>query len=187
MRRFAFVFSLFCFVLVLSARAQVTESATARQFTIDAGGMGSFFIPGDGSHPLYGNSAQYLGGVGTYVDLHLTHWVQLEGEARWLRFTPYSGEQQSNYLIGPRVPVVQFGRAQLYGKALIGAGRMTFPNHYGYGTFTALAFGGSLDYRLSRKVTFRAVDFEFQDWPKFLPGFNIHPYGVSVGLAYRVF
>jgi hypothetical protein len=172
---------------VIGAHGQAPPSAIGRRFTINAGGMGSVFAPGDGSNPVYGNGAHVLGGLGTYVDLHFSHWVQVEGEARWLRFTPYSGEHQDHYLIGPRVPVLQFGRATLFGKALIGAGRMTFPNHYGYGTFTTLAFGGSLDYQLSRKVTFRAVDFEIQDWPKFLPNFTIHPYGVSVGLAYRVF
>lgn len=174
-------------VAVLAAKAQVIESADVRTFSINAGGMVSGYVPNDGNAPLYGPSANYLLGVGTYVDLHFTHWIQLEGEARWLRFHQYAGENQDNYLIGPKVPVVRFGRGDVYGKAMIGAGKMTFPNKYGYGTFTVLAFGGGVDYRLSRKVTLRAVDFEYQDWPKFLPGFNIHPYGVSVGMAYRVF
>ena len=174
-------------VATLSAKAQVIESANVRTFSLNAGGMVSGFVPNDGSAPVYGTGASYLLGVGTYVDLHFTHWIQVEGEARWLRFNQYAGENQDNYLIGPKVPVVRFGRANVYGKAMIGAGKMTFPNKYGYGTFTALAFGGGVDYRLSRKVTLRAVDFEYQDWPKFLPNFSIHPYGVSVGMAYRVF
>ena len=171
----------------MTARAQVAETATVRTFAVNAGGFGSVFWPNDGSNPPYGESANYLLGLGTYVDLRFTHWFQVEGEARWLHFNEYAGENQSTYLIGPKVPVVRFGRADIYGKALIGVGRMTFPNNYGYGSFTALAFGGGADYRLSRKVTLRAVDFEFQDWPKFLPGFSIHPYGASVGMSYRVF
>ena len=186
MKRSAVVFFVFC-LAVVAANAQAVESATERQFTISAGGMGSAFAPNDGSHPVYGKSADYLVGLGTYVDLHFTHWFQVEGEARWLYFHQYAGEHQSTYLIGPKVPIKRLGRSQVYGKALIGLGRMTFPNNYGYGSFTALAFGGGVDYRLSRKVTLRAVDFEFQDWPDFLPGFNIHPYGVSVGMSYRVF
>lgn len=149
--------------------------------------MLSGFVPNDGSHPPYTKSANYLAGLGTYVDLHFTHWVQIEGEARWLRLNQYAGEHIDNYLIGPRVPIYQSGRKYFYGKAMIGMGKMTFPSNYGYGTFTALAFGGGMDYRLSPKVTLRAVDFEFQDWPSFLPNASIRPYGVSVGMAYRVF
>jgi len=187
MKRSTAVLFVLWFAVAAAAKAQVVESANARQFAINVGGMGSAVWPNDGNHPPYGNSADYLLGVGTYVDLHFTHWFQVEGEARWLYFHQYAGEHQDTYLIGPKVPIKRFGSAQIYGKALIGLGRMTFPNNYGNGSFTALAFGGGMDYRVSRKVTFRAVDFEFQDWPDFLPDFNIHPYGVSVGMSYRVF
>ena len=187
MKRSALVVFLLCVAIPFAAWAQVEESATARQFTITAGGFGSAFFPNDGSNPPYGSAANHLIGLGTYVDVHFTHWVQIEGEARWLRFEQYSGEHMDHYLAGPKVPIHQFGRANVYGKAMIGVGKMTFPNKYGYGTFTALAFGGGVDYKLSRKLTFRAVDFEFQDWPKFLPNASIRPYGVSVGMSYRVF
>jgi len=187
MKRSAVVLFVLFLAAAISATAQATEPAEVRTFTISAGGMGSAFWPNDGSHPAYGKGADYLIGWGTYVDLHFTHWVQVEGEARWLRFHEYAGEHQDHYLIGPKVPIKRWGNTQFYGKALIGAGKMTFPNNYGYGTFTALAFGGGIDYRLSPKVTFRPIDFEFQDWPRFLPDFNIHPYGVSMGMSYRVF
>ncbi|HWG19609.1 MAG TPA: outer membrane beta-barrel protein [Terracidiphilus sp.] len=175
-----------CFLLLTTAaglrtaHAQVVEAATARQFRLDAGGMVSGFQSGEDS--------DFLVGGGTYVDVHFTHWIQLEGEARWLRFNQYYGEHQSNYLIGPRVPIRQLGsRSEIYGKALIGMGKMTFPFGYGYGSFTALAFGATVDYRLSRKVTLRVVDFEYQDWPKWLNNSALYPYGVSAGASYRVF
>ncbi len=186
MTRCAVVFFLLCFVSSIAAGAQASESATGRQFSITGGGAASVFRPGGGSHPVWGTGTNYLAGVGTYVDFHFTHWVQVEGEARWLRFHEYAGEHQDNYLIGPKVPVMQLGGAQVYGKALIGLGKMTFPNHVGYGTFTALAFGGGTDYKLSRKVTVRG-DFEFQDWPNFLPGQAMRPWGLTAGMAYRVF
>ncbi len=166
--------------------AQVTESATARQFTITAGGIGSLFSPND-SHAPYGPGAGHIYGVGTYVDVHFTRWFQVEGEARWLRIEEYYGEHMDNYLIGPKVPVYRVGRAQTYGKVMVGLGKMTFPYNYGYGSFTALAYGGGIDYKLSRKLTVRAVDFEFQQWPKWLNDTSLYPYGVSVGMAYRVF
>lgn len=180
MRRSALFF--LCVVIALPALAhgQATESATARQLTISAGGFASGFQPDEGPNNLYG--------LGTYVDAHFTHWLQLEGEARWLRFNQYAGEHEDTYLIGPKVPIKQLGRrSELYGKAMIGLGKMTFPFNYGYGTFTALAFGGGLDYSLSRKMTLRAVDFEYQDWPKWLNNNSLYPYGISVGVAYKIF
>jgi Outer membrane protein beta-barrel domain len=185
-RAFLFFISLF-FSAVTSANAQVIESAAARQFRIDAGAMGSIFAPNDNVPNLYGPGAGHLYGVGTYVDMHFTHWFQLEGEARWLRIGQFYGEHQDNYLIGPKVPLYRIGRAQTYGKVMIGLGKETFPHNAGYGSFTALAYGAGLDYRLSRKFTVRAVDFEFQEWPKWLNNTQLYPYGVSVGMAYRVF
>lgn len=183
MRRSAVVL---CFVALLffcgvrTGSAQVVESATARQLTITAGGIASGF-QSDDDHA-------YLVGAGTFVDVHFTHWIQLEGEARWLRWNSYYGEHEDNYLIGPRVQVWRFGsKTQVYGKALIGYGKMTFPFNYGYGSFTALAFGGTVDYHLTRKLTIRALDVEYQDWPVWLNNRSLQPYGVSVGAAYRVF
>ena len=182
MRRSAFVFILIFLMGAAQARiarAQAVEAAKTRTFHIDVGGMVSGFQPADGPNDLVG--------AGTYVDFHFSHWVQLEAEGRWLRWNQYYGEHQDNYLIGPRVPVWRVGRkGEVYGKALIGTGKMTFP-FGGYGTFTALAFGGNLDFRVTRKVTFRAVDFEYQDWPVWLPNQSLQPYGVSMGVAYRVF
>lgn len=162
-----------------AGRAQAVESATTRGFYIDAGAMASGFSPGDRRHPVIG--------AGTYIDFHFTHWIQVEAEGRWMPWHGYYGETQSNYLIGPRVPVYHLGRrGQLYGKALIGLGKMDFA-FGGYGSFTALAFGGGLDYKLTRKLTWRPVDFEYQYWPVWIQNDSLHPYGFSTGMAYRVF
>ena len=187
MKKSAVVLLLLCLGAAIAAHAQSAESATARTFSITAGGMASGFYPNDGSSQAYGPGTDHLIGLGTYVDVHFTHWVQVEAEGRWLRLDESAGEHQDHYLIGPKVPIHQFGRAGLYGKALIGIGKMTFPNNYGYGSFTAFAFGGGIDYKLSRRVTLRAVDFEFQDWPNFLSSTSLYPLGVSVGMAYKVF
>ena len=190
MRRSAFLLICVLIATAVSAASQATESATARQFSITAGGFGSGFQPGKGQivpglRADQGNN--YLVGIGTYVDVHFTHWIQIEGEARWLRFNEYAGEHEDNYLIGPKVPIHQFGRANAYGKVMIGLGKMTFPSNYGYGTFTALAYGGGVDYKLTRKLSVRAIDFEFQQWPVWLNNSSLYPYGVSVGVGYKVF
>lgn len=178
MKRSVLVLLLFLTAATGLSRAQAEPSAYARQLTITAGGMASGFQPDEGNSDLIG--------VGTFVDVHFTHWVQIEGEARWLRWNQYYGEHQDNYLIGPRVPIRQFRRSELFGKALIGYGKMTFPFGYGYGTFTDLAFGATLDYHLTRKLTVRP-DFEYQYWPSFLNNTSLKPYGVSLGVGYRVF
>jgi len=182
MRRSAFVFLLFLFLgfAARSAGAQAVESADTGTFSVSVGGMASGFDPGQGHNVLIG--------AGTYVDVHFTHWVQLEGEARWLRWNQYYGLHEDHYLIGPRVPVMRIGgKTQVYGKAMFGLGKETFPFGYGYGSFSALAFGGSMDYRMSRRVTLRAIDFEWQYWPKWLNNKSLYPYGISAGVAYRVF
>ena len=190
--------SMWAVMAAVPACAQAVEAARARQLSLTAGGMVSGFSP-DYSDPGY-DGTNYLFGGGTYVDLHLSHWVQIEAEGRWLRIPVFlnSTENQSNYLIGPRVPIKRFGKFQTYGKALIGLARMTFPqgDFYTTGHFTDLAFGGTVDYRLNRRWSIRALDFEYQDWPKFVPkdprvanspSTSLQPYGLSIGVGYRVF
>lgn len=168
--------------------AQAVPDAFGRQLKISAGAMASEFSPQDANQKNYYSDGSELIGAGAYVDVHFRHWIQLEGEGRWLRWNGYGGESQDQYLIGPRVPVKRLGkRGQLYGKALVGYGKMTFPLNFGYGTFTDIAFGGTLEYDLTRKVTLRAADFEYQDWPKWLNNGSLSPYGVSMGVSYRVF
>jgi hypothetical protein len=184
----------------IPAGAQAVEAARARQLTLTAGGMISGFNP-DYADPNY-DGTNFLFGGGTYIDFHLSHWVQIEAEGRWLRIPIAIGsnENQSNYLIGPRVPIKRFGKFQTYGKVLIGEAKMTFPEgnpgNYTTGSFTALAFGATLDYKLNRRWSIRAIDFEYQDWPKFIPkdpaapngpSTSLQPYGISVGVGYRVF
>ena len=184
----------------IPAGAQAVEAARARRLTLTAGGTISGFNP-DYADPAY-DGTNFLFGGGAYVDLHLSHWVQIEAEGRWLRIPTFidSNENQSNYLIGPRVPIKQFGKFETYGKVLIGLARMTFPaqNPFNYttGRFTDLAFGGTVDYKLNRRWSIRAIDFEYQDWPKFIPkdptvanspSTSLQPYGISVGVGYRIF
>ena len=70
---------------------------------ITAGGFASAFNPHDSSNAFYPSESNYLVGLGTYVDVHFSRWVQVEGEARWLRFNGFAGENQDNYLIGPKL------------------------------------------------------------------------------------
>jgi len=136
-------------------------------------------------YPVAGTVNQPLFGPGAFVDVRFRRWVQLEGEARWLRFNRPNDIHQDNYLVGPRIPVYRFWKATLYGKALGGFSRMDLG--YGYhGNFTAIAFGGGMDIKLTRKISIRAFDGEYQYWPSW-GNTKLTPYGASAGISYKIF
>jgi hypothetical protein len=177
------IFAFICAVLsfaALSARAQVVPSANSSSFTLNAGGLGSMFQPDYAGEGIAQTSPNRLLGPGAYVDAHFSRWLQIEGEARWLRFNEYLGISQNTYLIGPRIPITTFHRLTPYGKVLVGLGNGSFLN----GSSFVVAYGGGVDYRLSRRFTVRAFDFEYQQWTV-TP--TLWPYGGSVGLSYKIF
>lgn len=182
--------ALFCILLAaasLSAHAQVVPSATGRQFSLTAGALASAFQPDYGGGFVAQASSNRLYGVGAYVDVKFTRWIQLEGEGRWLRFNQFADIHQDNYLIGPRIPIHRFWRATPYGKVLVGYGKMNFEYGEVYGRFTDIAYGGGVDVKLTRRISLRAFDFEYQQWPKWINNQSLKPYGASVGLGYKIF
>lgn len=180
-------------ILSLAAAAAISLAALAlphaaqAQAYATAGGPGSYFSAGGGVSAFesdYGK--RYIGGGYADVDMH-PHWrYGFEVEGRWLRIHTDESVTQSNYLIGPHVNIKQFGPAVVYGKFLVGGSRMTFPFNYGYGTFFTMAPGGGVDIRLGDRWTVRAPDFEYQVWNDFGSYGSLHPYGVSIGLTYRI-
>jgi hypothetical protein len=185
------IFAFFCFagfLAVVSAHAQVVPAATSRTFSVSAGALGSMFQP---DYAGNGFSAQTspnrLYGPGAYVDVHFSRWVQLEAEGHWLRYNQFhqpgdpTGNGESTYLIGPRIPIVTYHRITPYGKFLVGMGTADFLTG---GNAFVLDYGGGVDYRLTRRFTLRAFDFEYQQW-HLTP--TLYPYGGSVGLSYKIF
>jgi hypothetical protein len=178
----------------LSARAQAVPSAYEQRFTINVGLLGSAFQPDYAAGAFAQTSPNRLYGPGAYVDVKLTRYVQIEAEARWLRFNPYLDIREDNYLIGPRLPIekLRYKRANPYAKVLIGNSRMNFEYSGAYNHYTDIAFGGGVDIKLTKKITIRAIDFEYQMWPNWpnIPGYlntTLSPYGGSVGISYKVF
>jgi len=182
MKRSTRLFLFFALVFLgagsINIKAQVVPSAFRKPFSLTAGGMVSGFQPNYGPNKLLG--------MGAYVDLNLFHGVGIEAEGRWLRFHSYQNITQDNYLIGPRVKVLHFWRAQPYVKVLVGFGKMNFENNIATGRFTDISYGGGVDLRVTRRITLRAVDLEYQQWPKFLSS-SLYPYGASMGIGYRIF
>jgi hypothetical protein len=177
------LFGSFCVLALLVAAvsrggAQVAPSAYARQFSLTAGGLASAF------QPDYGPT--YLYGVGAYIDVKFTRWAQVEAEGRWLRFNQYANIYEDNYLIGPRVPIRRIWKANTYAKVLGGYGIMNFEYNFAHGRFYNIAFGGGADIKLTKRISWRAIDAEYQVWPDWVQG-SLKPYGLSTGVSYRVF
>jgi opacity protein-like surface antigen len=179
------IIALSCLVLfsaAASARAQVAPAAYRRGMSIHAGGEASVFQPDYAGGGSAQTSPNRLYGIGGYADVHFTRWVQIEAEGRWLRFNEFQNIGQNTYLIGPKVPIIDFHRWDPYGKFLIGWGSGT--GNWLNGRATTFAYGGGLEYRLTRRLTLRPIDFEYEKWHT-RP--TLSPYGASAGLSYRVF
>lgn len=130
----------------------------------------------------YGHTT--LGGLMTYADANFTWRYGVEGEARTLRYHADEGVTQSSYMVGPRAYLLS-GNMRPYAKALIGVGKMTFPFKYATGSYVAYGGGAGVDWLVGDRLIVRVVDFEYQMWPQFTYG-EITPYGISVGISYRV-
>jgi len=158
----------------------VVPSADRRQFSITAGALGTAYQPDFTNTQGVHSNPDYLFGAGAYVDVRFTRWIQIEAESHWLRFNPNLSFSENNYLAGFRVPLRRFGRATPYAKVLYGFGSADFLN----GRASDLALGGGVDYRLTKKFSLRAIDFEYQRW-RTTP--TLTPYGFNVGIGYKIF
>jgi hypothetical protein len=175
-----FLFVVFCFS-ALSTEAQVEPAAYKSAFSLSAGGEGSMFQPDYAGTGIAATSPQRLYGVGAYVDAHFNRWIGAEAEGRWLHFNEFENIGQNTYMIGPRVPIWEFHHLEPYGKFLVGWGSGS--GGWLTGRAGAFAYGGGVDYHLSRKLTVRAFDFEYQQW-RVNP--TLWPYGGSVGISYTI-
>ena len=115
--------------------------------------------------------------------------MQPEFEVRFLRFNEYNNVDENTYSLGERVPIMTFHKFTPYGKVLAGLGNASWLS----GTAFVLTYGGGVDLKLTRRISLRAVDFEYQQWPSWrdptLTSTNstLKPYGASVGIGYRIF
>lgn len=165
---------------VTASHAQVVASATSQRYSVTVGGLGSFYQPNYAGAGIAQDSPTHLYGIGAFVDLRVNRWVQIEARGNWLRFNQYLAISEDSYLIGPRLPLHRFGRATPYAKALVGLGSGSYLD----GIAFAYAYGGGVDYRLTKKISVRAIDFEYQQW-RTTPALS--PYGFSAGISYKVF
>jgi opacity protein-like surface antigen len=172
-------------VLPRLAQAQAEPSGFEDRHSLWVGGECSYV---SASFPY--QSGQHIYGCGVFTNMRWTPHFDLEGNARWLPYGGFAGTTESSYVAGPRYIFRRFGKIQPYGKFLVGAGVIHYPYNIGDNTYFALAPGGGVNYRASRRLTFRA-EYEYQVWinsPGFAnePGHTLKPNGFHVGLAYRL-
>jgi hypothetical protein len=173
-----------CLGVVRIASAQAVPAADAGGMRLSAGGTVSGYELGYGQVKLLGGTA--------FVDADTLRHFGFEGEARWLTYHlpseqkgPAADEHASTYLAGLRYSRY-YGRFQPYVKGLVGIGQFNYPYNFAKETDLVLAPGGGFDFRLSRRIRLRAVDFEYQIWPQFTFG-TMSSYGLSTGIRVKIF
>jgi hypothetical protein len=165
------------FCLAGMAQAQTVPAGDEGGLAIWAGTSGSSYYVQYGERKMVGVTA--------FVDADTRRRLGIEVEGQWVEFRQSAGVHIETYSIGARYHF-SVGRFQPYVKGLAGFGDFNFPYNLATGRFLVATAGGGIDYRLSRKIEIRAVDCEYQNWPKFTFG-NMTTLSVSVGLRMRIF
>jgi hypothetical protein len=152
-----------------------------------ASGLGSqLSVGGEGSYYQMDYGKRYVGGFAAYAEVDPTWRYGAEAEVRFSRLGAEESVTETTFMAGPRVTLSRHqGRIRPYAKFLVGVGKINFPFNYATGSYLAYAPGGGLDYVINERWTVRAVDVEYQNWPKFTYG-ALNPYGISVGVAFRL-
>jgi len=166
-----------CLGLARNASAQVVFAGDEGGLTLTAGATAS------GYEVQYGE--QKLLGIAAVVDVDTRRRFGLEAEGRWLMFHETNQLHATTWMAGPRYHFTR-GKFQYYGKGLVGVGQFYFPYNLAQGNYLVIAPGGGVDYRWTRRVSFRLADVEYQFWPQFTFG-SMSSYGVSAGVLYHIF
>ena len=163
---------------VATAHGQALPAGIGPGTYVQVGASGSLFQVDYGQRKLAGGTL--------FLDAHLYRRIGAEAEVRTLNIHQDEGVHETTYLAGPRISVKR-GAIRPYAKLLAGRGEFYFPFNYAKGSYLVLAAGGGVDWHVARtRLTVRLLDLEFQDWPGFSFG-TLHPYGLTSGVALRVF
>lgn len=170
--------SFLMFATPTDSTAQALPTATGPGKYIQVGAQLSGFQIDYGQH--------YLSGVAAVIDANLYARYGVEAEVRTLIINQDEGVHETTYLAGPRVSLLT-GQVRPYVKFLVGRGELSYPFHDATGSYFVFAPGAGLDWHVGHsRLNIRVVDVEVQNWPGFSFG-SIMPYGISSGLAVRVF
>jgi hypothetical protein len=170
--------SWFACVFGLSIFAHSQASPTAERHGALQIGAGATYVS-----PDYGSKND--AGPTFFLDYDFTPHLGIEGTIHYTSIITPGDIGEDTYLVGPRY-VFHHNRFRPYAKVLAGVGQINlqfdYAPHQKYSKFV-YAFGGGLDYLVTRKINVRAIDFEYQQWPGMAPH-GLSPYAITVGAAY---
>ena len=174
-----FAFAVFClagvavFTRPLSGQAVFAANESTR---IQAGAGGTLL------YTDYGEQANK--GLSFWADYDFHRFLGLEAEGHLGGIISPDDIGENTYLIGPRI-LYRKRHLTAYGKALVGRGTITDQLRNHSSSYNLYAFGGGLEYKVSRRLNLRAVDFEIQKWPDFQPN-SLSPTVITVGVSYVI-
>ena len=182
-----------CLLASIPLTAQTKWSAEGPGISIWVGASISMFNPdyGCADNSAFACWNHQLIGISPYAHTSsfLFNRIGAEGQARFLHWRGPGHLTESSYMAGPRVVLFQKKKFVFSGRLLFGVARLSVPpTSFGSGTYFAYAPGGSVDYRVARRI-FARVNYEYQIWPTFT-GSSGHtgltPNGLSVGVSYAI-
>jgi Outer membrane protein beta-barrel domain len=178
---FTTIFSLAGLLLLSPAMHAQAIYAAKQNFRIQAGA--AFLHLNNDYSPKPGE------GLTAWVDVDLKRFhgvlVGAEVEANFGGIITPDDFGENTYLVGPRFSY-QIHKLNLYGKVLVGRGTLTNQIRDISSTYNVLpAFGGGVEYRITRKINLRPVNFEYQQWPSFSPN-GLTPLAISFGASYII-
>jgi hypothetical protein len=161
------------------SHAQAIPTAT-RNSSIQIGVGYSFASPDYGQKKIQGYTI--------YGDYDFTRHWGIEGNIHRVSVITPTDIGEDSYLLGPRY-VFHYRRFKPYAKGQLGFGRFKtdydprsgIPNFTN--TYKIYSLGGGVDFRATRHINIRAVDFEYQGWPGFREN-GLSPYVFTFGAAY---
>ena len=166
-----------------TALGQHAEETARQLIRLRAYGMFSYVNP-----DFDGDTKNAGGTVGADIDgFRLLRRTELGMDARYT-FSRGTASNQYYFGGGPRL-TIDLGAFKPYGDFLFGHGKDTF-NHPVDPTYTqdvtgAIAYGGGLDYQISRSFAIRA-DVQRQRWRFSIHQPYFYPVAASVGVVYQL-
>ena len=158
-----------------SARAQAVYTATGNT-RIQAGG-GYLYLRTD-------YADRPTGGLTLWGDYDFNRLIGAEAEAHFGGIVSPEDIGENSYLVGPRFSYRRH-KLTIYGKVMVGQGSISNQNLHSSSSYKMYAFGGGLEYKVTRKINIRAIDIEEQKWVHFQPNV-LSPVAISIGAMYVI-
>ncbi len=161
--------------LVPSLQAQAVYAAYSN--TRIQAGAGYLYLT-----PDYG--AGHVQGFSFWADYDIRKWIGVEFSAHLGSIITPGDIAEDSYMVGPRL-MYHKRNFTLYGKFLVGRATITNQDYDVSSSYNAYAVGAGLEYRATRRVNVRILDFEEQNWPDFQPS-ALSPVAVTIGVSYII-